>query len=136
MRRCVGRIVASGDLGLWVGVAVASVWLRSVDEQFEHLADGPLLADCPAQWEIAADVVAVAPAFLFFDDIAGVGELGDDAERAALGDAERGGDVAEAHARIVRDADERSGVVGEEAPLGHGHKTRRRYLETDFLRKE
>jgi hypothetical protein len=69
------------------------------------------------QGEVVSDAIAVATPILVLDDVAGFGELRDGPERAALGDAERGGDVAQAHAEVVRDADEGPGVIGEEAPL-------------------
>ena len=65
------------------------------------------------------DAVAIATTVLVLDDVAGFGQVGDDAKRGALGDAERRGDLAEAHAGVVGDADEDSGVVGEEGPLRH-----------------
>jgi hypothetical protein len=50
-------------------------------------------------------------------NVAGFGEVGDDAEGGAFGDAQRRGDVAQAYARVLGDADERSGVVGAVAGL-------------------
>jgi len=63
------------------------------------------------------DAVGIAPAVPLLDDVAGVGQVGDDAERPALGDAERRGDVAQARPGVVGDAYEGSRMVGEEAPL-------------------
>ena len=68
---------------------------------------------------MALDAVAIATAFLLLDDIAGLGQLRDDSERAALGDAERRGDVAQARPWILSYAHEGSGMVGEEGPFGH-----------------
>jgi hypothetical protein len=53
---------------------------------------------------------------LLLDEVAGCGQVGDDAVGAALGDVQAGGDVAQAHARVVGDAQQNSGVVGQEAP--------------------
>ena len=58
------------------------------------------------------DPVSITPTLLVLYDVAGFGQLGDDAERRALSDAERRGDVAEAHTGVVGDADEDSRVVG------------------------
>ncbi len=68
---------------------------------------------------MVVDAVAIATAILVLDDVAGLGQVGDDPERGALGDAERSGDVAQAHPRIMRDADQGAGMVGEETPLRH-----------------
>ena len=66
------------------------------------------------------DAVPVAATSLVFDHIAGVDEVGDDVVGAAFGDADRGGDVPEARAGVVGDAQQRSGAVGVEAPTSHG----------------
>ena len=49
--------------------------------------------------------------------LAGVGQVRDDAVGAALGDPQRGGDVAWAHPGVVGDAQQGPSMVGEEAPL-------------------
>lgn len=66
-------------------------------------------------------MVAVATAVPDFEDIAGVDQVGDDPERAAFRDPQRRGDVAEARAGVVGDAEKGSRVVGEEAPFGHAN---------------
>ena len=66
------------------------------DEDVEYLADGALLRDRFAQRQVRPDLVAVATAILVLDDVAAVGQVGDDAVGAAFGDIQRGGDVAEA----------------------------------------
>ena len=68
------------------------------------------------------DLVAVAAAVLVLDDVLGPGEIGDDALGGALGDARPGGDVAQPHARVVRDAQQHPGVAGQEAPVRHARK--------------
>lgn len=65
------------------------------------------------------DAIAVTTPVLVLDDVAGFDQVGDDAEGAAFGDVDHGGDVTQAHAGVVRDADEDPGMVGEEAPLRH-----------------
>ncbi len=91
-----------------------------VDEQSEDLADRALSADGFGQRKMVWDAGAVATSVLVLYDIAGFGQVGDDAKGTALGDVGRGGDVAQTHAGVVRDADEDEGMVGKEAPLGHG----------------
>ena len=49
---------------------------------------------------MALDAVAVATAVLVLDDVAGLGEVIDDSERSALGNAEHVGDLAQADAGI------------------------------------
>jgi hypothetical protein len=43
-------------------------------------------------------------------------EVGDDAERGALGDAERGGDLPQPHPGVLGDTQQRLSVVCQEAP--------------------
>ena len=59
------------------------------------------------------DAVAVTTAFLLLHHVAGPSQLGDDAEGTALGDVQRAGDVTQADAGVVGDADEDAGVIGE-----------------------
>ena len=65
------------------------------------------------------DLIAVAATVLLLDDVSGIGEVGDNGVRAAFGDVEARRDVAQAHLRIMDDAQEGSAIVGEETPLGH-----------------
>ena len=58
-------------------------------------------------------------AVLVLDDVPGLGEIGDDAVGGALGDTRPGRDVAQPHARVVGDAQQHPGVVGQEAPARH-----------------
>ncbi len=89
------------------------------DEQVEHLADRALAVRGSGQRKVLLDLIAVPTPVTLFDDVPGGGEIGDDAVRAAFGDAERGGDVTEPDPRVVRDGDQGSRVVGEEAPFRH-----------------
>jgi len=68
---------------------------------------------------VRLDLVAVAAAVLLLDEVAGCGQVGDDAVGAALGDVQAGGDVAQACARVVGDAQQRPGVIGQETPACH-----------------
>jgi hypothetical protein len=83
-----------------------------VDQQSEDLTDRSLSTDGFWQGEMILDAIAVTTPVLVLDDVAGFGQVGDDAEGAALGDIERGSDVAQAHAGVARDADEDPGMVG------------------------
>jgi hypothetical protein len=65
---------------------------------------------------VELDPVVVAAAVSVFEDVAGVHEVGDDAERGALGDAERRGDLPQPHPGVLGDAQQRLSVVGQEAP--------------------
>ena len=56
------------------------------DEELERLADGQRLGDGLGQRQIGVDAVPIAPAVIVLDDVAGVGEVGDDAAHAAFGD--------------------------------------------------
>jgi hypothetical protein len=105
---------------LRVGLAVARTLPLGVDEQSEDVTDRSLSTDGFWQGEMVLDAIAVAAPVPVLDDVAGFGQVRDDGEGAALGDVERGGDVAQAHPGVVRDADEDPGMVGEEAPLGRG----------------
>src|SRR5450755_2300456 len=63
-------------------------------------------------------VVAIAAAFLLLDDVAGLGQVVDDAIGTAFRDADGGGDITEAHLGIVGDAQQRPAMIGEEHPTG------------------
>lgn len=89
------------------------------DEELQDLADAPFPDGRVGQRQVGADLVVVPAPLLLLDDIASVGEVGDDGVRAALGDTQRRGDVTQAHAWVVCNAQERRGVIGQEAPLGH-----------------
>src|SRR5579864_7500989 len=77
----------------------------------------------PASWlrerEVRLDLVAVAAAVLLLDHVAGLGQLGDDAISAALGDAQPGRDVTQPRTGVVCDAHQHPGVAGQETPVRH-----------------
>jgi hypothetical protein len=100
-----------------------------IDQNFQHLTDRSFSTDGISEGQIGLDGVPVTTALFVLDDVAGCNQVGNDSERAAFGDADRRGDVAQTHSRIVGDADEDSGMVGEEAPLRHATKCSRRLLE-------
>jgi hypothetical protein len=66
----------------------------NVDEEIEEVTDGAFAPDRVADGQMLLDVVAVAPAFLPLDDVAGFDQVGDDGERRSIGDAERGTQIA------------------------------------------
>ena len=101
-----------------------------VDEQFEHFTDRSLSTDGVRQGEMVLDAVAIATAVLVLDYVAGLGQIADNPEGAALRDAERSGDVAQAHPRVMPDADQGAGVVGKEAPLAHETSVTQRFPES------
>jgi hypothetical protein len=65
---------------------------------------------------VGLDLVTVAAAVFLPDGVAGRGQVADDAVGAALGDAHRGRDVAQPHARVMGDAQQDPAVLGQEAP--------------------
>ncbi len=92
------------DPHLWVSLAaMASGGLALVqllpgavaDEQGQDFADGWFLAGGFGQREVRLDLVAVAAAVFVLDDVAGCGQVRDDAVDAAVGDAQAGRDVAQ-----------------------------------------
>jgi hypothetical protein len=106
------------------------LWCSGVDEQFEHFTDRSLSTDGVWQGEMVLDAVAIATAVLVLDYVAGLGQISDDPEGAALCDTERSGDVAQARPGVMRDADQGAGMVGKEAPLGHEDKCARSFPES------
>ena len=87
-----------------------------VGEELHQLTDRSLSQQGIWQRLVDLDVVAVAAAVLVLDHISGVHQIGDNAEGGALGDAKRGRDLPQPHARVVRDAQQRQSVVRQEAP--------------------
>jgi hypothetical protein len=67
---------------------------------------------------MAMDPLATASGLRVVDGIAGCGEAGDDPHYVALGDAQRRGDLTQAHPRVAGDADEGPGT-GWKAPPRH-----------------
>src|SRR5271155_40382 len=102
-------------------------------EQVDDLTDGWL----PGAWlgyrQVSLDLVAVAAAVLVRDHVAGLGEVGDDAVSAALGDAQAGRDVAQPRVRVAGDVQQDPGVVGQEAPLRHAANLLHFFLEKHYL---
>jgi hypothetical protein len=53
---------------------------------------------------VGLHAVPVSAAALFLDDVPGLGEVGDDPERTALGDADGRGDITQPRPRVTGDA--------------------------------
>jgi hypothetical protein len=85
-------------------------------QDLEQIADLPLLDQGMTQRQVGEHLVVVAPALALAPHVALFDQLGEDLVGAALGDADRVGDVAQAHPGVVCDAEENVGVVGEEVP--------------------
>jgi hypothetical protein len=100
------------------------------DEEVEHLADRALAVRGSGQRKVLLDLVAVPTTVTFFDDVSGGREIGDDAVRAAFGDAECGRDVTEPDPRVVRDGNE-GARDSSESSVRHGQIT----IACPFLRK-
>ena len=66
--------------------------------------------------QLGVDLILVAAPDALTSDVAGGAELGDDPVRGALGDPHLVADLAYAHSRVIRDADQNLGVVGQELP--------------------
>ena len=69
-----------------------------------------------AKGKLRLDLVVVAAALSLAEHVALVDQLGDDLVGTTLGDSDSCGDVTQADARVVGDAEEDMGVVGEEVP--------------------
>lgn len=61
--------------------------------------------------------VPVASTVALLDDVAGGGEIGDDAVGTSLGDPERRREISEADAGVVRDTQQDACVVRQKGPL-------------------
>jgi hypothetical protein len=97
-------------------------------QEIQHFADGLLPVGRLRYGEMGLDLVAIPPTVLLLDDIAGLGEVGDDPVSVPLGDGKTGGDVAQPYLWVVRDAQEGPTVGGEEVPLSHEVKDIRNIL--------
>jgi len=64
-------------------------------------------------------LIAVATPISLFHDVAGLGQIVDNAVGTALGEAKTDRDIAQANLRVVSDAEECPTVVAEERPCGH-----------------
>jgi len=85
-------------------------------QQGQHIADGAFPAVWFWQRQVRLDVIPVAAAVLLLDHVAGLDQVGDDAERAALGDVQAGRDVAQAHPGVMSHAQQHPRVISQEGP--------------------
>ena len=88
-------------------------------QNLQHLADRLLSSDHFSDGEVGLDLIPVASALSFLQNISGVGQVCDDSIGGSFGDAKLRRDVSQSDSGVVRDADENASVVGEEAPLLH-----------------
>jgi hypothetical protein len=72
------------------------------------------------QGQMTLHLVAVTTTLALLEDVARFSKVRHDGVRVPLGDAEFGGEISQADVRILRDAEQRSPVVAEEAPISHG----------------
>ena len=68
------------------------------------------------QGKLSLDLVAVPPALSLAQHVAVFDELGQDPVGGTLGDAYRSGNVAQADARVMSNADQDVGVVCQKVP--------------------
>jgi len=94
-------------------------FIVGASQERQDLADSASPAADLWKRQVSLDLVAVAAAILVLDDISGLGEISDDAVGGAITDARPVRDVAQSHARVLGDAQQHPGVVGQEAPVRH-----------------
>ena len=87
-------------------------------EDREQVADASIARERIGHRQLRPHRVAVPAADALPRHVAGVDELADDPVRGALGDPDGLTDVAQPHARVVRDADQDARVVRQERPVG------------------
>jgi hypothetical protein len=71
-----------------------------------------------AKRKLRYDLVTISSALSLAQHVTRIDELGQDLVGGALGDADRGGDVAKANARVLGHTREGVGVVRQEVPVG------------------
>ena len=91
------------------------LWRRA-DQDLEQIAHLALLDQGMTHRTPRHDLVAIAPAVPFAQHVALLNQLGQDPVGGTLRDANRCGNVAQADARVMSDADEDVGVVGQKVP--------------------
>ena len=89
-------------------------------EDFEQLADVLFACDRGADREVSVDRVLVAAAVSLACDVAGCRQLGHDAVRGPLCDPDPIADLSQPDTRILGDADQHEGVVGQKRPVPRG----------------
>src|SRR5215210_768650 len=82
----------------------------------QEVADPLLAGKRVGEGQVGLDRVAVAATGASARDVAGDGQLVHDPVRGTFGDSDRLTDLAKADARVLRDAEQHPGVVGEKRP--------------------
>jgi hypothetical protein len=94
----------------------AGHWPGRGNQHFEQIAHLSPLDEGMTQRKLRHDLVAIPSALSLAQHVALVDELGEDPVGGAFGDPDRGGDVAQADARIMGHAGEDMGVIGQKVP--------------------
>ena len=89
----------------------AGAWRRAGEDR-EQVADLLVAGKCIGERQLGVDHVGVASADALAGDVAGVGELGNDAVGGSFGDPDTLTDVAQTDAGFIGYADQYLGVVG------------------------
>jgi hypothetical protein len=92
------------------------------EKHFEQIANPALLClrrEGVMQRKLGIHLVDVSPATSLANDVAVLDQLGDDPMGASLRDPHRLGDITQANAGVVRDAEQDLSVVRQELVLGH-----------------
>ena len=96
---------------------------RRADQDLEQIAHLALLDQGMTHRTPRHDLVAIASALPFAQHVSLLDQLGQDPVGGALGDPNRCGNVAQADARVMSDAGEDMGVVGQKVPApGRGRR--------------
>src|SRR5205085_791756 len=101
-------------------------------EKLEELADPSRAGERIGDRTVGLDRVVAAAGTAFARDEAGGGEVADDAVDGALGDPDRLAELAQPDPRVLRDAEQHQGVVGEKRPARRAvarHNARLGFLE-------
>jgi hypothetical protein len=91
-----------------------------IRQDLQHISDRASLIGQFRQGQVTLNLIAIPATVSLLDDISGIGQISHDGVRVSLGNAEVRGEISQADVRILRDAEQRPTVVGEEAPISHG----------------
>jgi hypothetical protein len=94
------------------GVRTAGV----VDQHRQEFADRAFSPNGAMEGHVGLKLVTASAPISFLDDVACFGEVRDDSKGASFRDTERGTDVPQPYPGIVGDAEQDSGVIGQEVP--------------------
>jgi hypothetical protein len=93
--------------------------LLALGQDFEQLANLPLLDEGMPQGKLRLDLVAVPPALSLAQDVALFDKLGQNPVGGAFSDTYRSGNVAQSDARVMSHAYKDVGVVCQKVPAGN-----------------